>query len=742
MSNKLSNTTSRFSLRRSLLQASALGAGNLLLPNAINAAEVTTKPSESKAVTPTAVYRFDPTTDIIQAPNNPALWSQFRADLAAWREKSKQELKYDDTLYTKPEFQWGSSSYACYFLMMYDEKFYDPKSGRYTVDALLEEGQKEFGGYDSVVLWHAYPRIGVDQRNQYDFYRDMPGGLAGVRDVVNQFHQRGLKVYINYNPWDRATRREEKTDVDMLADMVVALDVDGIFLDTMKEGGAQFRAKLDTVRPGVILEGEGTPPTERLVDHQASWAQWFDDSEVPGVLRHKWYERRHMQHQTQRWNSDHSAELQTAWINGSGIMIWENVFGAWVPYSQRDRSFLRAMLPVQRRYTKLFSGEGWTPLVPVEIKNVYASLWEGNGQRLWTLVNRATQAVQGGMIKIDAQADQRYFDLITGRELKSVTRNGKVTIHLSIPARGLGGVLAIASSAVDADLHAFLAAQAATHARANYDTKRPYRPMQPREIALTTKLNAVPAGMIEARYNKWTKSLAIQMKARECGLYDTNVSDEQGYRYSYDFRTVEFTCPWVHHRYAIDETPVTNAQYYHFIKASAYRPAHPENYLKHWINGAPPAGKEDHPVVWVSPDDARAYAAWAGKRLPTEEEWQYAAQEGGGVEYPWHSGIRKGVCNLGETGDTKPVKAFPEGRAGNGIYDLVGNVWQWTDTESTEGRTRFIMIRGGSYFTPKKSSWYVDGGPRALSFTTKFLLMWPGLDRCGTVGFRCVVDLT
>jgi len=685
-------------------------------------------------------FAIDPTKDIIHAPKDPAQWPEFREQLFRWRDEIRHSLNYNDALYRKPEFAWGASAFSCCFLMMCDEAFYDPKSGCYTVESFLDEGIKEFGGYDSLVLWHAYPRIGVDHRNQFDFYRDMPGGLTGVREVVHALQKRGVRVYINYNPWDLNTLREEKSDLEMLAEMVLVLDVDGIFLDTMAEGGEEFRVKLDAARPGVVLEGEVAPPLKRICDHHASWAQWFDDSEAPGVLRHKWIERRHMQHQIRRWDFDHTGELQAAWMNGSGMMVWENVFGAWVPWNARDRSLLRSMLPIQRRFSSFFSGEDWTPLVPAEKPGVYASLWSDGDLRLWTLVNRSDNELEGTLLKIAATPGERYFDLIAGRELKPVENGGSVELIATIRGRGLGCFLAAPAARPGGDFDGFIKAQQVIHVQATSDTTRPRREMRQRPVVATRKLAMPPVGMVTAAGDE-ARMLVTHIRLRECGFYDSSVVEPLVLSWSYPFQMQEIRRDFQFIPYAIDETPVTNAQFAEFLQATHYRPEHPENFLKHWQAGQPPAGKADHPVVWVDLDDARAYAAWAGKRLPTEAEWQYAAQAGDGREYPWGNGMRAGVCNLGETGDTTPVKAFPNGRSPCGCYDFCGNVWQWTESETTDGRSRFCMIRGGSYFAVQGSHWYMDGGPRPATFTAKFLLMWPGLDRCSTIGFRCVVDL-
>ena len=644
-----------------------------------------------------------PIERLIPAPQDPAEWDAWRAFLRRWRDETRASLGYDDRLYRQPEFAWVSGCFACAMIMVWDLDFYDPAAGGYQVEALLEKGRAEFGGFDAVVLWHAYPNLGFDDRNQFDFYRDLPGGLSGLRALCQVCHERGTKVFVAYNPWDTGTRREALPDPEAVAELVQAIDADGVFLDTLNQGAPEFRAALDARRPGVVLESEGALPLDRLLDHHMSWAQAFVDQAAPGVLRNKWFERRHMLHHVRRWNRDHTEELHSAWMNGAGVLVWENVFGSWVGWCARDRSLLRAMLPVQRRYQALFTEGEWTPLVATSAPGVYASLWEKDGARLWTLVNRTEAAVEAEWLRVELRPGHRHFDLIAGREVIVGPAGQSAAIGGHLPPRGVGAVLALLVSAVDTPFLAFLDAQARLSAGAHWDTVFPARPIRRRVPAPSRGIGraSVPAGMNFIAGSE--VPLVSAYRVRECGFYAAAAGDDGG------------KLPGLHTLalmprlarlapYAIAEAEVTNRQFRVFLRQSGYTPADPTNFLRHWPNGALAGGEEDLPVVYVDLDDARAYARWAGARLPTEDEWQHAVSTG--------------------------LAGF-DGR----------RVWNWTESEHTDGRTRFCILKGGADYRTAGSAWYADGGPQTPEFGAKYLLMYPGLDRSGQIGFRTAADV-
>jgi formylglycine-generating enzyme required for sulfatase activity len=192
----------------------------------------------------------------------------------------------------------------------------------------------------------------------------------------------------------------------------------------------------------------------------------------------------------------------------------------------------------------------------------------------------------------------------------------------------------------------------------------------------------------------------------------------------------------------IDKYPVTNAQFKKFLDASRYRPRDDHDFLRDWKDGTFPQGWANKPVTWVSQEDARTYAAWAGKRLPREWEWQYAAQGNDGRLYPWGNDWRPTAVPDAWTGrdmaGADNVDAHPGGASPFGVMDLVGNVWQWTD-EYVDDHTRAGILRGGSYYQPQGSIWYFPQAYRNDQHG-KLLLMAPSYDRSGGLGFRCVVD--
>lgn len=143
----------------------------------------------------------------------------------------------------------------------------------------------------------------------------------------------------------------------------------------------------------------------------------------------------------------------------------------------------------------------------------------------------------------------------------------------------------------------------------------------------------------------------------------------------------------------IDVYPTTNSDYARFVAATGH--AAPQN----WTDGTYPVGLGNHPVVFVSWRDAAAYADWAHKALPTSAQWEKAARGVHGQTFPWGTTVSPAKCNCRESGpgETSAVDCYPSGTSPYGVYDLCGNVWEWTSTLSTPGR---YELKGGAFTSP------------------------------------------
>ena len=696
--------------------------------------------------------------------------------LARFFAAQPQHQGLNRSLYDEPSQSWLTGAYTCHFTFMYDRSFYDPESGNYTMESFLDDGEKEFGGYDILLLWHAYPRMGVDSRNQLDFYRDMPGGLEGIRDMVRQCRERNVRVFINYKPWDVGTHREGKSDEDFLTELVEETQIDGIFLDTMMGGATLLREKLDAVRPGIVLSPELNPSIDDLESCNSSWAQWCGDPAPPSLDHRKWLEPRHMRWQIWRWNLSHREEIRRAFFGGSGMIVWENVFGTYNPWNAEDRRLWRNAVAILREYSPLFSSDAWEPYYPAACDSSDASIkadaqpglfvhrWLGNkGESLFTIWATGTPFSATGPAPSYAKSDYAlfdvpwneemcYFDLWNGRAVTPTPLGNRAVIRGMIDRiSGLGCFLEIPKSEVNDALIQFVAEQNRRNREPipSYDTRNfAHSPELPKPVEKTPRAtqNTIPEGMVFVPGQR--VEMKLEHARRECGCYPdpgTPAHLAEAFTWGDPFYSV------LKHDYQvevdsflIDETEVSNAQFQKFLQETQYRPKHPENFLAHWTGGQMPDELADHPVVYVDLDDARAYATWAGKRLPTEAEWHLAAQGTDGRHWPWGGEMdieRPDPNRVNTTGQTMPVKSLPAGRSPYGCYHMSGNVYEWTESQRDDGHTRFAIIRGGSFFKAAGSGWYADGGPRPCNHHAKFLLMWSGLDRCDTIGFRCVKDV-
>ena len=683
-----------------------------------------------------------PSEVFFPGPASAADTARWLEGLKMWRKDRTTLLRYRGEQYERPDLLWTQSIFSQVQVLIWDRSLYDPEKRDYTVDRFLSENEGRIGPIDAVLIWHVYPNLGVDNRNQFDLLRDLPGGVPGLRRMVEQFHKRGVKVFFPLLVWDTGTRDERGEYATAMAQLMKDVGADGVNFDTLESAPAQFRQASDAIGHPLALEPQFQPRDESIAWTNLSWNDWvtWEGKQypfIPMVSKNKWMEPRHTVNVTDRFTRDKTDSLQHAFFNGQGYATLENLWGFWYGNTPRDAEAILRFTRIERAAAEYLRSADWEPHTPVIQSGVFASRFPTADGTLWTIVNRNEYDVTGSQLMVDHSSRAHYYDLWHGVELRPTLTGDRATLDFAVEGLGYGAILATEQDPTP-QVHELMRFMAERSRRplASYSREWKAVAQSAVEIPATKPAATAPAGMVHIPGGDFEFQVSgIEIEGGNDPGVDVQYPWEDLPR-----RFHRHVIPI--HSFYIDRTPVTNSEFKKFVDATHYRPLDDHNFLHAWQNGTFPAGWENKPVTWVSIEDARAYAAWSGKRLPHEWEWQYAAQSNDGRPYPWGKDWNAQLLPATDSGPVMhalaDVNDFAKGASPFGVVDLIGNISQWTD-EYRDAHTRAAIVRGGASYQPRGSIWYFPQTYR-LDEHQKYLLMSPGRDRAGTIGFRCVVD--
>jgi len=686
---------------------------------------------------------------------------------------------FDNALYERTDLAWIKKSYLVFLYMAWDKQFYDRQSGKYRYAEIIKNGIDQFGKIDVVGIWPTWPRIGLDHRNQWDLYRDLPGGTDQLKAFGIMSRLSGTKFFIAYNPWDISTRQADH--YSGLSQLISETEADGVILDTRGSSTPELQYAADTVRKGVIMYSEGMSVP----------------SDMPGIISGRVHNAIYLSPElnlNKLIKPDFSIfrvcdvgedilhrEIAIAFFNGYGTEL--NMFrpGGRGDAFRDDLDFLAHTTFILRQNNDAFLDCDWTPVIETKLDKVYVNRWKSDGKIIFTVLNMSTEGVNGNLFQVNNDEGKHYVSLWNHENLVPEIENNAAFIK--------------------ADAAGWHESFSGTRKEGSVDCIAEFSQLINSElIGDSLKLNTTGDGKLiiwkgDPSYKTpakefkilndttiWVNDIFGQFEGKivlqliennilkdenihkiNCGepwlVSKTSSTDRVSYapadmvlipgsKFLFNVSSNENFFPYpalardsiVIDSFLIDKYPVTNAMFYDFMINSGYMPADTARFLRHWEAGTYKQGQDKYPVVYVSYEDMKAFADWSGKRLPSQAEWQLAAQGTDNRMWPWGNEFHGTYCNNVFNRPT-PVDAFPKGQSPYGVHDLVGNVWQMTNERYFNGANYFSIIRGGSFFKPESGWWYMQGGPQQLDKTQMLLMVSPGFDRSETVGFRCAKDI-
>ncbi len=505
----------------------------------------------------------------LAGPENPSEQPAWLDGLKAWRNERQTLLRYSPSQYERTELEWTQHVFSQVQLLIWDRSLYDPEKLDYTVDRFLSETERRIGAIDAVLIWHVYPNLGVDDRNQFDLLRDLPGGIgrpAAHGRAISQARRksvfsvsrlgylhpgRGRPSLDNHGSTDEGDWRRRNQ------------------FRHLGERSSAIPASVGCARTPLALEPQFQPRDESLAWTNISWNDWVTWEGkpypfVPMVSKNKWLETRHTVNITDRFTRDKTDSLQHSFFNGQGYASLENLWGFWYPSTPHDSEAILRITRIERAMAPFLRSPDWEPHTAVVQAGVFASRFPGAGGTLWTIVNRNEYNVSGPQLVVPHQSGLHYYDLWQGTQLTPSLANDKATLSFELESLGFGAVFATEKSPASSELQNLLQFMAERSRRPLASYPREWKPVPQTlvEIPVTKPLQSVPGGM-------------VRIPAGDFDFQVSGIEVEGGNDPGVDVQYPWEDAPRREHRHSmhihefyLDRTPVTNAEFKKFLEAT------------------------------------------------------------------------------------------------------------------------------------------------------------------------------
>ncbi len=349
-----------------------------------------------------------------------------------FRERYLYDLeKFDEAMFRRTDLAWVRHAYLMVLQFAWDRTYYDREAGGYAFDRTLTAWDRTLGPVDIFTIWPTWPRLGLDSRNQWDMYRDLPGGLEELRRQVDLAHSLGKKYFISYNPWDESTRHEDH--IAGMERMLRTLDADGVVLDTRGESSREFQDAADRVKPGIIMYSEGMAVPRDMPGIVSG--RVHDALYMPPPLNLNKFIRPDFAifRVLQLAEGPLHREAAVAFFNGYGSEI--NTMRPGRPdWIDEDLRYLGRTTKLLRENSSAFLDRNWEPLAAALEDGLWANRWRDGAKTVFTVYSLRPEGFKGPFVEVEIPAGAHLASLWNHQELEPVVRDGRTYAPVDVAA--------------------------------------------------------------------------------------------------------------------------------------------------------------------------------------------------------------------------------------------------------------------------------------------------------------------